>query len=57
MGESEINRLMMESRNSTILLQAWNGWHNAIGPPSRDLFELMIELENKGARAGGFYSK
>ena len=52
-GESEINRFMMESRNFTDLLQAWTGWHNAIGPPSKDLFDIMIDLENKVAKAGG----
>lgn len=54
-GESEMNRLMMESRNFSTLLYAWMGWHNTIGPESKDLFEEMIKIENEGAKAAGFF--
>jgi len=52
-GESEMNRLMMESRNFSTLLNAWIGWHNTIGPASKDLFQEMIKIENEGAKAAG----
>ncbi len=52
-GESEINRLMTDSRNYSVLLDAWTGWRDTVGPPSKELFQRMIELGNIGARAGG----
>ena len=53
-GESELNRIMMESRNHSVLLQAWVGWRDKVGPPSKPLFHRMIQLGNLGAQAGGF---
>lgn len=55
LGESEMNGLMMESRNFSTLLYAWIGWHNTIGPESKDLFEEMIKIENEGAKAAGLF--
>ena len=55
-GESEVNSIMAKSREYSILLQAWSGWRNAVGPPSKDLFRRMIEIGNMGAKAAGFHA-
>ena len=53
-GESEVKNIMAKSRDYSVLLQAWTGWHNAVGPPSKFLFQKRIELENLGAKAAGY---
>ncbi|KAK4008097.1 hypothetical protein OUZ56_013252 [Daphnia magna] len=53
-GESEIKELMAKSQNYSVLLEAWTGWRNAVGPPSKELFSRMIEINNLGVQAAGF---
>ncbi|XP_057374872.1 angiotensin-converting enzyme-like [Daphnia carinata] len=53
-GESEIKELMAKSQNYSVLLDAWTGWRDAVGPPSKELFSRMIEINNLGVQAAGF---
>lgn len=55
-GESEIKELMAKSQNYSVLLEAWTGWRNAVGPPSKELFSRMIEINNLGVQAAGDWS-
>lgn len=52
-GESEAKGIMAESRDYSILLQAWSKWRSAVGPPSRQLYQRMIEIGNLGAKVSG----
>lgn len=52
-GESQVKSIMADSQDNSILLQAWSGWRNAIGPSSKELFRRMIEIGNTGAKAAG----
>lgn len=52
-GESEAKGIMAESRDYSVLLQAWSKWRNAVGPPSRHLFQRMIEVGKQGAETSG----
>ncbi len=53
-GESEVKNIMAKSRDYSVLLQAWSGWRDAVGPPSKNLFRRMIEIGNMGAKAAGY---
>jgi hypothetical protein len=52
-GESEIKDVMAKTRDYSTLLEAWSGWRNAVGPPSKELFHRMIEINNLGVQAAG----
>lgn len=52
-GESEIKDIMAKTRNYSTLLEAWSGWRTAVGPPSKELFSRMIEINNLGVQAAG----
>jgi peptidyl-dipeptidase A len=49
----DLTKLMAESRDPKMLLDAWTGWH-AISRPMRKDFVRYVELANKGARELGF---
>ena len=48
-----ITKIMAESRDPKMLLDAWQGWH-AISKPMRKDFVRYVELANQGARELGF---
>ena len=50
---SELSRILVESRNPALLLDAWQGWHR-VGAPMRQRYARFAELSNKGARELGF---
>ncbi|XP_046639551.1 angiotensin-converting enzyme-like [Daphnia pulicaria] len=54
-GESEIKDVMAKTRDYSTLLEAWSGWRNAVGPPSKQLFSRMIEINNLGVQSAGFH--
>jgi peptidyl-dipeptidase A len=49
----DLSRIIAESRDPKVLLDAWTGWH-AIAKPIRKDFVRYVELANKGARQLGF---
>jgi peptidyl-dipeptidase A len=49
----ELSRVLVESRDPAVMLDAWRGWHT-ISPPMRERYARFVELSNKGARELGF---
>lgn len=49
----ELSRLMAESRDQAVLLDAWRGWRT-ISAPLREPFARYVSLANEGARDLGF---
>ncbi|MEP7364720.1 MAG: M2 family metallopeptidase [Acidobacteriota bacterium] len=52
-AESQISRIMAESRDPKELLRVWTGWHNDAKPIKKD-FVRFVELSNQGAKELGF---
>ncbi|MBN8733815.1 MAG: M2 family metallopeptidase [Acidobacteria bacterium] len=52
-AESQISRIMAESRDPKELLRVWTGWHNN-APPMRKDYARFVELANQGAKELGF---
>lgn len=52
-AESQISRIMAESRDPKELLRVWTGWHNNATPMKKD-YVRFVELANQGARELGF---
>src|SRR6185295_7986512 len=48
-----LEKLMAESRDGAVLLDAWSGWH-AVGAPLRSDYTRFVELANEGAHDLGF---
>ncbi|MGA8275459.1 MAG: M2 family metallopeptidase [Thermoplasmata archaeon] len=48
-----LSRILSESRDPTLLEDAWNGWHR-VGREIRTPFVRYVELANRGARELGF---
>jgi peptidyl-dipeptidase A len=57
MGEcwdlQEMSRMLVESRDPSLLLNVWKGWRT-VSPAMRQDFERYVELGNKGAKELGF---
>src|SRR3954447_26341194 len=49
----DLSKILRETRDAKIQLDAWTGWH-AISKPMRNDFTRYVELANKGARQLGF---
>src|SRR3954463_3482928 len=49
----DLSKILRETRDAKIQLDAWTGWH-AIAKPRRNDFPRYVELANKGARQLGF---
>ena len=49
----DLEKIMAQSRDPKVLLDAWTGWH-AVAPPMKKDFQTYVELANKGARELGF---
>ena len=52
-AESQISRIMAESRDPKELLRVWTGWHNNAKPIKKD-YTRFVELANMGAKELGF---
>jgi peptidyl-dipeptidase A len=52
-AESQITRIMAESRAPKELLRVWTGWHNNAKPIKKD-YTRFVELANQGAKELGF---
>jgi peptidyl-dipeptidase A len=50
---NDLSRVLAESRDPAVLLDAWRGWH-AVGAPMRRRYGRFVELSNEGARELGF---
>ena len=50
---NELSKVLAESRDPRVLLDAWRGWHD-IAPPMKDRYARFVELSNEGARTLGF---
>eukprot|EP00741_Cyanophora_paradoxa_P006013 tig00000970_g5831.t1 len=50
----DLERLMATSDDYDVVLDAWRGWRESVGPQMRALYERMVALLNEGARASGF---
>ena len=53
LAETDLIRIMAESRDPDELLDAWNGWRT-ISPPLRSMYQRFVELGNDGAREMGY---
>jgi peptidyl-dipeptidase A len=53
LADTDIIRIMAQSRDAARLLDVWRGWRT-ISPPIRPDYERFVELANKGARELGF---
>lgn len=53
LGETDIIRLMEQSRDYDELLDAWRGWHDT-ARPLQPMYQRFAELANEGAREIGF---
>lgn len=51
--QTELTRIMAESRNYDDLAEAWTGWHST-ARPMRDDYAQFVALANEGARELGF---
>ncbi|HEX9109815.1 MAG TPA: M2 family metallopeptidase, partial [Longimicrobiales bacterium] len=49
----DLEKVLRESRDPAVLLDAWAGWHS-VGAPMRERYTRFAELSNKGARDLGF---
>ncbi len=49
----EMSRMLVESRDPSLLLDVWKGWRT-VSPAMRQDFERYVELGNKGAKELGF---
>jgi len=50
---NDLEEIMTSSRDSTELLDAWQGWRT-ISPPMKDKYAQMVKLTNEGAQNLGF---
>ena len=53
LAETDLIRIMAESRDPAELLDAWAGWRT-ISPPLRSMYQRFVELGNDGAREMGY---
>lgn len=51
---NQLSETLAESRDPKELLEAWTGWHDAVGRSIRPLYERFVVLANEGARELGF---
>jgi peptidyl-dipeptidase A len=49
----DMTRLLAESRDPDLLLEAWTGWRT-VSPPMRDDFARFVEIVNEGAQSLGY---
>ncbi|KAG8245218.1 hypothetical protein J6590_009296, partial [Homalodisca vitripennis] len=52
--EPDLERLMKTSKDPAELLWAWQESRSAIGPPSKMLYPILIDIQNKGAQNNGY---
>ena len=52
-AEPDLQSLMETSRDPDRLLWAWLGWRRAVGPPMREVYPMLIDVLNRGARLAG----
>jgi len=53
LAETDLIRIMGDSRDPAVLLDAWTGWRT-ISPPLRSMYQRFVELGNGGAQEMGY---
>ncbi len=53
LSETDMIRILAESRNPDEMLDVWQGWRR-ISPPMRKDYQRFVELSNQGAKELGF---
>ncbi|NP_001193597.1 angiotensin-converting enzyme precursor [Bos taurus] len=52
--DPELTNILASSRSYTLLLYAWEGWHNAAGIPLKPLYQDFTALSNEAYKQDGF---
>ena len=52
-GEEDFERMMAFSRNEEVLRWLWLIWREKVGPPMKEPYRRLVEVENKAARRNG----
>uniref|UniRef100_A0A8C9JU00 Angiotensin-converting enzyme n=1 Tax=Panthera tigris altaica TaxID=74533 RepID=A0A8C9JU00_PANTA len=52
--DPELTHIMAISRSYSVLLYAWEGWHNAVGIPLKPLYQNFTALSNEAYKQDGF---
>ncbi|XP_074199548.1 angiotensin-converting enzyme isoform X1 [Camelus bactrianus] len=52
--DPELTNILAASRSYTLLLYAWEGWHNAAGIPLKPLYQDFTALSNEAYKQDGF---
>lgn len=53
-GEPDLERLMKRNDlNVDQLLWVWRSWHNYVGPPMKNHFLTLVQVENAAAQSNG----
>lgn len=50
----QLSKVLQTTRQASVALNAWKGWHDTVGRAERDLFVRYVDLANAGARGVGF---
>lgn len=53
---SELTHIMAISRSYSVLLYAWEGWHNAVGIPLKPLYQNFTALSNEAYKQDGEFT-
>ncbi len=48
--ETELTKIMEESRNEEELRHVWTEWHNKSGGPIKQLYKEFVKLSNQAAK-------
>uniref|UniRef100_A0A8C5KSE9 Angiotensin-converting enzyme n=1 Tax=Jaculus jaculus TaxID=51337 RepID=A0A8C5KSE9_JACJA len=52
--DPDLTNILASSRSYSMLLFAWEGWHNAVGIPLKPLYQDFTALSNEAYRQDGF---
>ncbi|XP_064127021.1 angiotensin-converting enzyme isoform X1 [Loxodonta africana] len=52
--DPELTNILASSRSYTMLLFAWEGWHDAVGIPLKPLYQDFTALSNEAYKQDGF---
>lgn len=51
--EDELEKVMKLSRNEAVLEWIWLVWREKVGPPMKEPYRRLVDIENAGARRNG----
>ncbi|XP_011494543.1 PREDICTED: angiotensin-converting enzyme [Ceratosolen solmsi marchali] len=52
--ETDVAKIMSQSRDYDELLHYWQAWHEAVGPPLKNKYVRYVQLANQAAKLSGF---